>query len=165
MKRLIDKIDIGSLKKVSIYTLIFMVIAHGFCYTNVLFSHDSIRTYFWTKTDTISIGRYLIPVFLLIRGKYYPPFLIGIFTYCFMILINYLLLKMFEIKGKIGTVLTIGIITTASSLTLLNATYIDFSDIYAFALLLVTFGAYLWRNYKYGYLIAIIPLFLSLSIY
>lgn len=155
----------NNMKIIIISTLIFIAITHGFCYMNVLFSHDSIRTYFWTKSDTISIGRYLLPLFLLIRGKYYPPLLIGTLTYFLLIIIIYLLVDLFEIKKKNNIILVSGIITTASSLTLLNATYLDFSDMYVFAILLATIGAYLWKNYKYGFIFAIIPVFLLLPIY
>lgn len=152
-------------KIILLSTLIFMVIAHGFCYTNTLFSHDSIRTFFWTRNNTISIGRYLLPLLLLIRGKYYPPLLVGMLTYIFLSIIICICVYLFGLKKKTSIILVSGIFSTTSTLTLLNATYINFSDMYVFALLLVTIGAYLWRNYKYGFIIAIIPLFLSLPIY
>lgn len=152
-------------KTIVIWTLIFMIIAHGFAYTNVLFSHDSMRTIFWTKVDTIEIGRYLLPLLLFIKGKYYPPLLIGIFTYILLVLINYLLVDMFSIKKKYNIVFLSGIMTTACTITLLNSTYIAFTDMHVFAVFLATIGVYLWRNYKYGYIYAIIPLFLLLSIY
>ena len=152
-------------KTVLLSTLIFAILAHGFCYTNVIFSHDSIRTFFWTKFDTVAIGRYLIPVFLLIRGKYYPPLLIGITSYILLVAINLLLVDLFSITKKKNISLLSGIMTTASTLTLLNATYINFSDIYLVALFLATLGAYIWRNYKWGFIIAIVPIFLLLPIY
>ncbi len=155
----------NKIKTIILSTLIFMIIAHGFCYMNVLFSHDSIRTFFWTKADTIGIGRYLLPLLLIIRGKYYPPLLIGFLTYLFMVAIIILLVDLFSIKKKTSIILLSGIMTTACTLTLLNATYIDFSDMYVLALLLSTIGAYLWRNYKYGFIFAIIPVFLTLPIY
>lgn len=165
MKNIIKKIDKKKMKLVFIGTLIFMVIAHGYCYTNLNFSHDSMRTFFWTKSDTLEIGRYLIPVFLIIRGKYYPPLLIGVLSFIFLALINYLLIEMFAIKEKRHILLTTAIMSTASTLTLLNATYIDFSDIYLFCILLMTIAAYIWRNYKKYAFIAILPLFIGMGIY
>ena len=165
MEKIKEKIDWKLLKIILISTLIFIVCAHGFCYTNLNFSHDSMRTYFWTRYDTVDIGRYLIPIFLIIKGKYYPPLLVGIITYICVSIICYLLVKMFNIKRKTSIVLTTAIMATASTLTLLNATYIDFSDSYVFCLLLTTIGAYLWRKYKYGFIFSIGFLFLSLGIY
>ena len=162
LKAIIDK---DKAKTIIIYTLIFMILAHGFCYTNTLFSHDSMRTFFWNSYDTIKIGRYLIPLFVLIRGKYYPPLLIGTFTYIYIIIIIYLIVELFSIKKKKNIIITSGILSTASTLTLLNATYILDSDLYMFAFLLATIGAYIWRKYKYGYIIAIIPVLLLLPIY
>lgn len=165
MKKLSKKVDLKTLKYIFICTLIFMVVAHGYCYTNLNFSHDSMRTYFWTRSDTIEIGRYMIPLFLILRGKYYPPLIVGLFTYIFMSLTIYLLVDIFKIKSKLNILITSGILVTASTLTLLNATYLEFSDFYTFVILLMTFAAYLWKNFKRGYLYAIIPIFIGLGIY
>ncbi len=165
MNKIIEKIDVKKFKFILIFTLIFMVIAHGYCYTNLNFSHDSMRTFFWNTPDTVEIGRYMLPLLLILRGKYYPPLLIGVLTYISLVLIIYLLVDFFKIKQKGNIILISGIFSTASVLTLLNATYINFSDIYLFACLLMTFAAWLWKNYKKGYLYAIIPAFISLGIY
>ena len=165
MNKIMEKIDVKKFKCILIFTLIFMVIAHGYCYTNLNFSHDSMRTFFWNSYDTIEIGRYILPLLLILRGKYYPPLLIGILTYIVLVLIIYLLVDFFKIKQKGNIILISGIFSTASTLTLLNATYINFSDMYIFACLLMTLAAWLWKNYEKGYLYAIIPAFISLGIY
>ncbi len=165
MKKIIEKIDVKKFKCILIFTLIFMVIAHGYCYTNLNFSHDSMRTYFIESWDTVEIGRYMLPLLLILRGKYYPPLLIGVLTYISLVLIIYLLVDFFKIKSKGNIILISGIFSTASTLTLLNATYINFSDMYIFACLLMTLAAWLWKNYEKGYLYAIIPAFISLGIY
>ena len=165
MNKIIEKIDVKKFKFILIFTLIFMVIAHGYCYTNLNFSHDSMRTFFWNNHDTVEIGRYLLPILLILRGKYYPPLLIGALTYISLVLIIYLLVDFFKIKSKGNIILISGIFSTSSTLTLLNATYLDFSDMYIFACLLMTLAAWLWKNYEKGYLYAIIPAFISLGIY
>lgn len=165
MKKFIKKFDLKTFKFILMCTLVFMVMAHGYCYTNLNFSHDSMRTYFWTRIDTIEIGRYLIPAFLILRGKYYPPLIVGIISYIFLSLTIYLLVDMFKIKNKLSICLTSGILVTSSTLTLLNATYLDFSDVYVFTIFLTTVAAYLWKKYKRGYILAIVPLFLSLGLY
>ncbi len=165
MKKIEEIIKKENVKTIILWTLIFMLIAHGFAYTNVLFSHDSMRTFFWTKVDTIEIGRYLIPFLIMIRGKYYPPLLIGVFTYILLVVINYLLIELFSITKKHNIIFLSGIMTTACTITLLNSTYIAFTDMDVFAVLLAIIGAYLWRNYKYGFIFAIIPTFILLPIY
>lgn len=165
MKNIIQKTDEKTLKYILISTLIFMAIAHGYCYTNLNFSHDSMRTFYWMTADTLEIGRFILPILLILRGNYYPPLLIGALTYIFLSLVIYLLVNFFKIKTKVGQVLVSGIFATASTLTLLNATYIDFSDMYVFGLFLMTIAVYIWKNYKKGYLFAIIPVFISLGIY
>lgn len=161
-------IDFDNLKFISICTIIIMIIAHGYCYFNMFFSHDSLRIFHWGSNltlDSVAIGRYLIPIYLLFRGKFYPPLLIGVLSILFMIIINYLIIDLFKIKNKISCLVIIGIFCTMSSLTLLNATYINYSDMYLLALMLSVLSVYLIRNFKYGYLFGIIPLVVSLGIY
>ena len=165
MRKLVNNIDLNKLKLILICTLIFMVVAHGYCYVNLNFSHDSMRTFFWTKSDTLEIGRYMIPVFLLIRGKYYPPLLVGTLTYLFLSIIIYILVDIFKVRRKLNIILISGILSTASTLTLLNATYIDFSDVYMFGILLMTLGSYICIKMKRGYIYAIIPVLISLALY
>ena len=80
--------------------------------------------------DTVEIGRYIIPIYLLIRGKYYPPFLIGLLSIIFMILLIYYLVLLFDIKNKVNIAIMSGILSTSCTISLLNATYIEYSDMY-----------------------------------
>ena len=73
----------NNMKFISIITTIFMFMSHGYVYFNQIFSHDSMKIIYWGDWllyDTVEIGRYIIPLYLLIRGKYYPPFIIGILS-------------------------------------------------------------------------------------
>lgn len=162
------KIDKKMMKFIAIVTIIFMIIAHGYAYFNIMFSHDSLRIFHWGDNltlDSIDVGRYLIPIFLLVRGKYYPPFLIGLFSTFFMILINYYLVKIFDIRDNKKILLIIGILVSSCTLTLLNATYINYSDMYLLSMFLSVYSAFLIKEYKNGYLYCILPLFLSIGIY
>ena len=86
------KIDKKLFKLIAIQTTIFMLIAHGFCYLNILYSHDSLNIFHSAYYgDSLAIGRFLIPVWNYIRGPYYPPLLIGILSIIFFIGINYLI--------------------------------------------------------------------------
>ena len=98
--------------------------------------------------DTVEIGRYIIPLYLLISGKYYPPFLIGILSIIFMILLIYYLVKIFDIKNKINIALLTGILSTSCTITLLNATYIEYSDMYILSFLLAIISVYLLLKSK-----------------
>ena len=168
MKRIIDKINMKKLKYISIIVIVFMIIAHGYIYFNTIYSHDSMKTYFWDeniKVDTISIGRFIIPLYLLVRGKYYPPLIIGILSTIFMIGLIYVLTSLLEIKKKSSIILTTGILSTSATITLLNATYIDFSDVYILSFLLSTLGVYFQRKGRKYYPISILLFIVSMGIY
>lgn len=162
------KFDKNKLKTIAIITTLLMIVCHGYAYSNIMFSHDSLRIFHWGNNltlDSIQVGRYLIPIFLLIRGKYYPPFLIGIFSIFFMIFINYFLIEIFSIRDKLRQFLIMGLFVSSCTLTLLNATYINYSDMYLLSMFLSIYGAFLFIRYEKGYLYCIIPLFISLGIY
>ena len=96
MNKLLKKIDFNLLKYVAFSTIIIMVIAHGFRYFNLFYSHDSLSIFHsGYYDDSLGIGRFLIPVWTFIRGEYYPPFLIGTLSIIFMVMINYFICKIF----------------------------------------------------------------------
>lgn len=163
---LFKKLDIKLLKYVAVVTTLVMIIAHGFCYFNILYSHDSLNIfhagYF---TDSLEIGRFLIPVWNLIRGEYYPPLLIGFFSIVFMIFIVYFVCKLFSINSKKYVFLVSCLFCTSSTITLLNATYINYSDMYIFSILLNVLSVYFIRKKGYWPLVSIFTLFISYGIY
>ena len=168
--KIIEKLEENNLKFISIITTIFMIMSHGYVYFNQILSHDSMKIIYWgdwLMYDTVEIGRYIIPLYLLIRGKYYPPFLIGILSIIFMILLIYYLVKIFEIKNKIHIALLTGILTTSCTITLLNATYIEYSDMYILSFLLAIISVYLLLKSKMKLRVplSILLLITSLGIY
>ena len=160
----------NNMKFISIITTIFMFMSHGYVYFNQIFSHDSMKIIYcgdWLLYDTVEIGRYIIPLYLLIRGKYYPPFIIGILSIIFMILIIYYLVKLFDIKNKTNIAVISGILSSSCTITLLNATYIEYSDMYILSFLLAIVSAYLLLKSKMKLRIplSILLLVISLGIY
>jgi len=160
----------NNMKFISIITTIFMFMSHGYVYFNQIFSHDSMKIIYWGDWllyDTVEIGRYIIPLYLLIRGKYYPPFIIGILSIIFMILIIYYLVKLFDIKNKTNIAVISGILSSSCTITLLNATYIEYSDMYILSFLLAIVSAYLLLKSKMKLRIplSILLIVISLGIY
>ncbi len=166
MNKLKECIDFKLLKYISIITIFIMIAAHGFCYFNLLYSHDSLniihKGYY---SDSLEIGRFLIPAWNFFRGYYYPPVVIGILSIIFMIAIVYFISKMFNFKEKKHIFLITIILCTCTTLTLLNATYINYSDMYLFTFLLNVLAAYFIRKKSRLSLIAIIMLVVSFAIY
>lgn len=161
------KIDKKLLKTCFISTLIFIIIAHGYCYFNLNFSHDSMRVWHWGNYgDSVQLGRFLIPVYILIRGKYYPPLIVGVLSLFFITLSVYLTVDLLKLKDKTSTFLISGIYTTCSTITLLNATYINYTDMYCLSILLYILGVYiLFKTKKLYRFLSIIPFVCATGIY
>lgn len=166
MSKILKKIDTKLLKCVAIVTVIFMLIAHGFCYFNIFYSHDSLSIFHsGYYEDSLEIGRFLIPVWNAIRGEYYPPLVIGILSTIFMIFINYFICKIFSLEDKKSICLISILFCTCSTITLLNATYINYSDMYLFSLLLSVLATYFIRQKNKLSFISILLLLISFAIY
>ena len=144
-KKIVNTLNNKEFKFIAIITTIFMFAAHGFVYLNTIFTHDSMKIMYWGEYlsyDSIEIGRFIIPLLLIIRGKYYPPFLIGMLSIILMVLLVYFLVKLFDLKNKKLIALLSGVLSSSCTITLLNATYIEYSDMYILSFLLATLSVY-----------------------
>lgn len=151
-----------------ILTFLFGILAHGYRYTRSNVNHDSI---FLSQTfdidHIVSIGRFFQPVYFFFRGFVTVPYLIGILQLLFLGLQNYIIIEFLGINDVRLKVISVGILTTNFVVSLTNATYITFSDIYAFAQLLSVFSLFLL--YKFNkpivFIISSFALAISLGIY
>ena len=142
--------------------------AHGFLFTNELFSHDSI-SYFTYATGSFSfytsIGRFLIPIYEWIKGDVAAPWLIGLLFILWMTLTSLLVTQLLKIRSTVGMILTSGLLCTNVALTLTGATYIYCMDEYAFALFTATAAAWFFIRGRWWILPGIAALVLSLAVY
>jgi hypothetical protein len=146
-------------------TFLWGIIAHGYCYFNLSYSHDSLLVYQDDVVWQISLGRFLHPIYFQIRGNIYTPALVGFLSLVFIGISVWLIVRLFNIQNKILIVISSGILTVNATVTLLNATYIHDIDIYALSLLLAVGSVYLCRNMKHGMILSAILIFCSLGLY
>lgn len=152
--------------RVLFYTSIFMMLAHAFIYFNTSFSHDSTNVCSFSDNRwQISLGRFLQPFYRLFRGKINAPFLIGILSTLWLAVSAMLIVDLLKIKRKLTVILVCGLLSTSSTLTLANATYIPWSDIFMLSLLLSVAGAYSVVKIKYGFIYAPLLISASLALY
>lgn len=147
-------------------TFLFGLLAHGYRYFNLLYSHDSLLVYH--KTDVgqmVGVGRIMVPVYLQFRGDFYPPLLVGVLSLVFLAGTAYLTVRMLGLKNKALICLTCGIFATSVTLTLINATYIKDADVYMLALLLTVAAVYLCDRYRFGLFGAAALVCMSLGLY
>jgi len=153
---------------VLVATAVCTFAAHGFLFTNEFFSHDSI-SYFTYATGTtpfyISIGRFVIPFYELIKGSVAAPWLIGMLYILWMSLTSFLVVDLLKIRSRIGTILISGILCTNAALTLTGATYIYCMDEYAFALFTAVAAAWMFDRGRWWMVPGIALLVVSLAVY
>ena len=160
------------LKRNAILVLVSTVVcsfaAHGFLFTNELFSHDSI-SYFTYATGSFSfytsIGRFVIPIYEWIKGDVAAPWLIGILFILWMTLTSLLVTQLLKIRSAVGMILTSGLLCTNVALTLTGATYIYCMDEYAFALFTATAAAWFFTRGRWWILPGVAVLVVSLAVY
>ncbi|WP_251212544.1 glucosyltransferase domain-containing protein [Adlercreutzia murintestinalis] len=149
-------------------TFIWMFAAHLYRWMNgLLVSHDSLLlNQSLDVLQEISLGRFLQPLYLFIRGDAAAPFLIGILGSIFVAAAVFVLGKMFELGKPIYIVLISGVLSANTTLALLNATYINWFDIYMLAMLTSVLAGWLWsKKGLRNYLLGSVFLFFSLALY
>ena len=150
---------------VMVSTFLFGLIAHGYCYFNLLYTHDSVILYQGDTAWQISLGRFLQPVYLQIRGGFYTPCLVGALSLLFIALSAYLILKLLDIENKFLVCLVCGVLTVNATVILLNATFLPWLDIDMASLLSAVLGVYCVRKYRKGFIIAPFFFFITIGLY
>ena len=164
----IKSINKEQLKKVLLWTFILGIIAHGYCYFNGNFSHDCLNALIYSSEEyihQISIGRFLRPLYSMIKGDIELPLINGLLSLLFIGISAYLVIDIMELKKDVSKFFVCAIMVTNYSVTLLNATYLHDSDCYGLALVFSVLGILCFRKINKGYLYALIFCFLSLGLY
>ena len=147
---MLDKIkgnvDKNILRDSFIFTFILGLIAHGYCFLNLLVSHDSLNDFYvYDQWERANFGRIFYSIYIsLTRGRIVLPWLIGMLALCWISAAVYLIAKMFEVK-KSGLILLIsGICVTNPTVYALAATYIHDLDADMLAMMISVASVYMW---------------------
>ena len=159
-------VDWQKLKFIALWVFAIGLVAHGYCYFNGNFSHDSLYSIYEQSPELmISVGRYLRPVYRLLRGNFTLPVINGFLSLCFLSLSAYLLTDILDIQEKPLVALTCGILTANATVALMNASYLHDADSYGLALLLALSGAWVSLRFRRGIYYSTLFYFASLGIY
>ena len=153
------------LKRTALYVLIFGLIAHAFVYFNLVYSHDSVIVYVNDAAWQVSIGRYLQPVYELVRGKLAVPWLIGLIALCYIALSAFLICDLLDIRKNLAVASVCGVLATNAAFSVSQATYLYLADVFMLAMLLCMLGVYLLQKYRFGFLPAALLFSVSLALY
>ena len=157
------------IKPIFISVFAFSIIAHLFRYTNSAFNSDSLGI-FRGGVDIpkqIGRGRWLQPLYLYVRGSISAPYLIGMLATVYLALSIILIVKILEIRNPGRIVILCGLLSVAPSITITNAAYVPWADVFMLSLLFSMISAWFMTrtNVKCRYLLAAFFLVLSLALY
>lgn len=152
---------------VSVSAIIIWTITHGYRFMNNLYTCDALIEVF--QDDILfqrSLGRFMQPVIMVMRGVICSPWLIGIISLFFMILSAYFIAQILEINNKISLFVLCGILICNSTMTSSVAGFIPWLDVYMIALFLSVLGVWLYQKNKlYGYIAGSICFICSIGFY
>lgn len=139
-------------KIILLSTIAFWLVANAFFATNTMFSHDALTIYIdETKTSYfIACGRFSEPLYWWLRGSLNVPWLCGILSLLWITLSNCLVQSFLGLRSRTSIIFLCGILTVNVSTTLLNATYLAWSDVYSFAWLTALISLWLCKQFKWG---------------
>ena len=147
-------------------TALFFLAAHGYRCLSLSFSADAMLI---SQTGDalyqVSLGRFLQPVYWLVRGHLTAPLTVGLFAFAFLTRSAYLCARLFGLTRLWQLALLCGILTANETMAVSSAAYLPWMDVYALSLLLNALGAALFFRGGAASLLCILPLTLSLGLY
>ena len=133
------------------------LLAHGYAFSNLTLSHDSLNEFFLHGAINyadgsvlrwkITLGRFAEPIYQMIfRGDFASPWLAGALSLIWLALAVYLVSKMFLLSNYITLMVISGFFTVNLTVTAMSATFINDIDADMFAVFLATGAAFLWNK-------------------
>ena len=147
------------------WTFLFSLFSQGFRWFNTSFYHDSLIVWQNDGSKQLLLGRYLVPIWLLIRGKIGVPLLIAGFSVCFLILANILLVKILDIRKPVLIALLCALLSACPLFTLLYSTFITATDIHLLSILFGMISVWLCMRYERGWILSALFLAMAMALY
>lgn len=156
--------------KVLLATFILGLLAHGFCFANAFFTHDGmeglhsgIESGQWAWK--ISLGRFMQPIYYLVRGSLAAPWLIGMISLLWLSLSNYFIIRLLKLDYSWMNILVCGLTTTHLTVSTTNAVYMHECDTYMLALLFAVLSVFTFRTWKWCWIPAVCCTIVTLGLY
>lgn len=129
------------------FTLFWWIVAHGFAFTSLMLSHDSLFEFvlFDSAKDKIELGRFFEPILRLLMGEYVTiPWITAIVSIMMLSIAVFLSFEIFEFKSLFEMAFLSGVYVTNITLTSTIATYSHDLAGDMVALALSVYVTYLW---------------------
>ena len=160
------RLDRQVIRRAFFFTAVFFFCAHLYRFCTLGFTHDSLLLDQSQNTAfQLSLGRFMQPLYWQIRGDIVVPFLIGLLAYAFLALSIVLMASLLRIRSTLSIALACMVLSVNATVSIDNATYISWADVYMLALFLSTLSVYLFCRFRFGFLISPFLLCASLGLY
>lgn len=147
------------------FTVLFSLLAHVYRWTMAGFSHDALFIYQNDSTWQIALGRFLIRGYLLVRGKMTPPIIIAAFAVAFLSLSIVFIIRILDIRSKVGIIALCGVMATHASLADSYVFYLPWVDVYMLSLLLSVLAVYTFIQFPRRWILSSVLVALSMGLY
>ena len=160
------RLDRQVIRRVFFFTAVFFFCAHLYRFSTLGFTHDSLLLdQSQDAASQLALGRFMQPLYWQIRGDIVVPFLIGLLAYAFLALSIVLMASLLRIRSTLSIALACMVLSVNATVSIGNATYISWADVYMLALLLSTLSVYLFCRFRFGFLASPFLLCASLGLY
>lgn len=156
----------NQIKVAIVSTVVFALLAHLFCWANTMFGHDSLMIVQNDWEHQIAIGRPFAPLYAHVRGEVIAPWLVGSLGTLWLALASTAIVKMLGIRTRAFIAASSGILATCAMVTLCNATYLDWFDLFMFSFLCATLAvSACYNGHKWGVPVGAFLLCFAMGLY
>lgn len=162
-----NRIDFNEIFKEAKYPIIATILigltTHMFAMTHTFLTYDSMWNIYSTQ-HMLTLGRQFLSFACGISSFYTLPFINCLLAIIYISLSVAVICKCFDISDKLSILMIAGLMVTFPSVT--NTIVYSFTvDGYMLAMFLAILSYYVAKKYKYGFLLSIVFLGISLGIY
>lgn len=158
--------NVPRVRRCAFWTVVFSFLAYGYRFFSAGFGGDAaLVSLSGQAAYQASLGRFLQPVYWLIRGSLVVPSVVGLFTTVFLFLTCWLIANLFGLNQTRDIALLSGLLVTHETLVVSGATYLPWMDVYALSLFFAVLGAYLLMSGGRRAWLSPVFFFLSLGLY
>ena len=152
---------------IAISCIVLWLLTHGYRFMNNIFTCDSLIEVF--QDDILfqrSLGRFMHPLVMVLRGTICSPWLIGCVSLILMILSAFLLAEILKIENPLSIFIMCGILICNNTMICSAAGFLPWMDVYMAALFLAVLGVWLFQKNKiYTYIAGCFSLACSMGFY
>lgn len=147
-------------------TVALTLLAHAYRFLNAGFGLDAMLIAEQVDIETqISLGRFMQPLYWLVRGYITAPPVVALFATAFLAGAVLVVLALTGIRSRLGIALTCGVLAVNETLCVSYASYLPWVDVYMLSLLLCVAAVFVQTRFRRGFLLSPLLYCMALGLY